>query len=335
MHRLTLILSDLYLPAEEAEEVAAASSRALSDLALPELEWLLRFARTRERIADWRSWLASELGLAPDAGRSRAAFAGPAGAWFATPVHLHAAMDHVRLDARGVLSLPAEERAAWIDAFARGFGPAFALHDDGVGGFFLTGLVASETATVDPARLLGADIARGIPRGAGSAPLRRLAAEMEMWLHGEPLNAARARRGAPPISALWIWGGEHPFPVAPAPPNTPRGEAIWLAGADPFVAALARETGRSLAIVPPGIADLRREAAHAIVVLSPMSGQTRTTLADVDREWFGGARRLLAGGDVERIGIVANDVRFEVARGAGFRFWRRHRHWTRALSAQA
>src|SRR5690349_11868 len=143
MHRLTLILSDLYLPAEEAEEVAAAAGP--SSETLPALEWLLRFADAREPVVDWRSALASAVG-------------------YAATVHLHAAMDHVRLDARGLLTLPADERAAWIDSFARAFGPALALHDDGVGGFFLTGLTG-EATTVDPARLLGADIAAGIPRG--------------------------------------------------------------------------------------------------------------------------------------------------------------------------
>src|SRR5688500_4965281 len=121
MRRLTLILSDLYLPEESHDTVPA-----------PNLEWLLRYANRRRPIADWRSWLASELGYSPEAIQPLASFAGPRGAWFAMPVHLVAALDHVRLDARGLLTLDRNERGEWCEAFARTFGPVYTLHDDGV-----------------------------------------------------------------------------------------------------------------------------------------------------------------------------------------------------------
>jgi hypothetical protein len=56
MRRLTLILSDLYLPADAVRESFPTA------LALPALEWLLRFATRGPRIANWRSWLAREVG---------------------------------------------------------------------------------------------------------------------------------------------------------------------------------------------------------------------------------------------------------------------------------
>ena len=57
MRRLTLILSDLYLP---AEAVPAQSVAAPIDL--PGLSWLLRFASASTPLSDWRQWLAREIG---------------------------------------------------------------------------------------------------------------------------------------------------------------------------------------------------------------------------------------------------------------------------------
>jgi hypothetical protein len=39
-----------------------------------------------------------------------------------------------------------------------------------------------------------------------STALRRLGAEIEMWLHDHPINDARRRRGELPVTSLWLWG---------------------------------------------------------------------------------------------------------------------------------
>ena len=56
MQRLTLILSDLFLP----EEVTAHSPLP-RPIELPNFDGLLRFTEAPGRISDWRSWLAEEL----------------------------------------------------------------------------------------------------------------------------------------------------------------------------------------------------------------------------------------------------------------------------------
>ncbi|MBC8025138.1 MAG: hypothetical protein H7Y89_04035 [Steroidobacteraceae bacterium] len=320
MRRLTLILSDLYLPEEEAHDV----------IPLPNLEWLLRFSIARQRIPDWRTWLASELGYKTGSVISFAGFAGPRGAWFATPVHLLAALDHVRMDARGLLTLGAEEREAWCAAFARTFGPQYVLHDDGLRGFFLTGLGPADVRTTDPARLLGADIATALPRGASAGELRRLSTEIEMWLHSEPLNVARTQRGRRPVSALWLWGGggAHGIDAAERPARD-----IAFIGGDPFLAALARDAGRPMRPVSQDGSELGDRGAlpvHVVVVLAPMSGEPRMSLADADRIWLGGARRVLERG--ARVDIVANDWVVRIEGRASWRFWRRRVPWAAGLA---
>jgi hypothetical protein len=319
MRRLTLILSDLYVPEGSRDAVPA-----------PNLEWLLRFARRRQPIADWRTWLASELGYNPEAVQPLAGFAGPAGAWFATPVHLLAALDHVRLDAHGLLDVARTERGEWCAAFARTFGPQYGLLDDDVRGFFLTGLAAADVLTTDPARLLGADIAPGLPRGENADELRRLAAEIEMWLHAEPLNVARARRGARPLSALWLWGGGMARRVAA--PEARSGEVEFFAH-DVFVSALARDAGRAVRSVPEQPAALDEsglDPAHRIVVLAPMSSEPRMSLADVDRTWLGAAKSAVARGDA--LDVVVNDWVLRISGRGSWRFWRRRVGWVAGLA---
>ena len=307
MRRLTLILSDLYLP-EESRDVAAA----------PNLEWLLRYANTRQAIADWRTWVASELGYRTEAIQPLASFTGPAGAWFATPVHLLAALDHVRLDARGLLTIDRTERGEWCEAFSRTFGPQYGLHDDGVSGFYLTGLAPAEVRTTDPARLLGADIASGLPSGGNAGELRRLAAEIEMWLHAEELNAARIRRGTRPVSALWLWGGGAAAAIETR--TSPRDD-IEFFGDDVFVAALARASGKPMRPVPEATAAIAQSAmpaGHVVVALAPMSSEPRQSLADADRIWLGTARRAVARGDV--LDVVVNDWVVRVSGRVSWRF---------------
>jgi hypothetical protein len=320
MRRLSLILSDFYLPEDEAREVVS----------MPNLEWLLRFANEVRPITDWRTWLASELGYKPEAIRPFANFAAARSAWFATPVHLLAALDHVRLDARGVLTLASEERVALCAAFARTFGPQYALLDDGVRGFFLTGLAPAEVRSTDPARLLGADIATGLQSGASAGELRRLSAEIEIWLHAEPLNLARAQRSARPVSTLWLWGGgAAPAMAASKPPPND----VEFSGDDAFLAAFARDAGKPVRPVSRDAAELDGRSAmpaHLVIALVPMSGEPRLSLADADRIWLGGARRMLERGGA--VDVVANDSAIRIQGRASWRLWRRRRTWVAGLT---
>ena len=85
--------------------------------------------------------------------------------------------------------------------------------------------------TTEPARCVGGGWSQRPAARAGRAAVRRLGAEIEMWLHWHPVNAARADRGSLPSTALWFWGAERaprwlrPRPLARRPPHgAPSGE---------------------------------------------------------------------------------------------------------------
>jgi len=334
MQRLTLILSDLYLPEEAGRDAAIPTA-----LALPHLDWLLRFAQAH-RIADWRRWLAADLGRA-DLARlpaatlaARETLANVSGdsVWLATPVRLEARLDHVRLLERGLPRLAAAERAEWCEEFARAFAP-YGLHDAGPRGFLLTGIASAQIATVDPARLLDADIAQALPSGVEARELRRLNAEIEMWMHAAPINLARERAGRPRLSSLWLWGGG---PNAPAPhAGSPLPTAMSMPGFhgdDPaFVGIALAVSGALPAAVPAGFDAVRERPARLIVELTPMNGATNEALPALDVDWFAPARAALSDGTLPVLDIVANDRWFRVVARSGWRFWRRRISWLARL----
>ena len=333
MRRLTLILSDLYLPEEAGPDATVPEA-----LALPQLEWLLRFAQSRA-IPDWRRALSLDVGRADLAVQSSAVLAArdclhvtPAEfVWLATPVRLEARLDHVRMLDRGMPRLAPDEREQLRVQFARAFAPAYALHDAGPRGFLLTGLAKAEVTTVDPARLLDADIGRAQPSGAAARELRRLAAEIEMWMHGLPGKPA-----ARP-SALWLWGGG---PHTPAPARTsPLPTAMSTLryhGDDPGFAGLARATtGAVPAAVPADFAAAQGAPDRVIVEMTPMNGGADESLSALDARWFAPARAALSAGELDSLDVVANDRWFRIAARPSWRFWRRRVSWLGQLRAAA
>jgi hypothetical protein len=330
MRRLTLILSDLYLPAEAGRaELAGAVS-------LPSLDWLLRFAGPAQSIDDWRRWLALDLeagGVAQlPAAQLTALHAGVAAprSWFATPVQLEARLDHVRLANRGILHLTAEQSATLRAEFARTFGPELRLLAAN-GCLLLQGGPDAAIDTVDPARLLDADIGAALPSGPAAGELRRLGAELEMWLPGTACNEARKRAGQRAIAALWLWGGGASVTGQPSRNIGP----VRLYGGDAWLAALAELVSPGPARPAPANFASLAEDELAGVELTPLSGPLATGLAALEQDWFAPARAALAGGALAQLTLVANDRVFHIGARAGWKFWRRRVQWGERLRHDA
>lgn len=335
MRRLTLILSDLYLPADVARESFPMT------LDLPAFSWLLRYADPATRIGDWRFWLAREIGAASLAGTpaahvcARAAGVDPAGCWLATPVRLEARLNHVRLSDRGVLTLAGEQGAQLAEEFRASFGPEHLVALDNERALLMRGGPTVDIRTVDPARLLDTDVGAALPAIASGGALRRLGAEIEMWLPGTRTNAERARAGQPKITALWLWGGgaSEPASAAAVATQAMRTEGIRLMGGDAFLSALAHlGTQSPLPPAPRGFADLGEIDAAACVELAPMSGAAGDHLQAVEDRWLKPARDALARGGLERLQLVANDRVHTIHARSGWKLWRRRRSWLESLA---
>src|SRR5262245_27496978 len=335
MQRLTLILSDLYLP-EERRLFSEPGGGFPQTHELPALSELLRIAQGPEQVGDWRGWLLQQLGGRRDAlslsaicARDIVRGAGLDTAWLATPVALEARLDHVRMVDRGLLHLDAAERAGACEEFNRVFGPQYSLHEAGARAFILSGL-AGFMPIADPARLLGDEIGPAL-RGVDAADVRGLWAEIEMWLHGSAFNEARERARRPRVSALWLWGhgGAAPGALEVDARN------VHLYGGDPLIGGLSRMKQSPWRSAPRSFAQLEGIGRHAIVELAVLTGDAQEGLAEVDSHWFDPARQALARGEFPLLEIVANDRCFRITPRSRLRFWRAKRGWLENLARPA
>ena len=332
MRELVIVLTDLYLP--EAQPQAAAGAPA----ALPGIEYAGRYGEREALSAGWRAWLARRLGrddLAALAPARIAAAVLPAASepqWLATPVHLSAGLSRVHLDHRGLLRLDAAEQAALTRAFADAFaGSGFTLAGLPCGEFVLQAPGIRAVPTTEPARCAGGEIAAALPHGAQAAALRRVAAEIEMWLHGEEMNAVRTRLGRPSVNGLWLWGGADPaaVPVPRALVPAPLGF-----GSDAYLDGLWRLHGESCRPLPQDLSAVLAPAADAPIVLalsvaaelqqSPHASFAQA-LAALDARFIAPALAALQGGTLSGVTLLANDTALTVHRRSALRIWRRGR----------
>ena len=333
-----IVIADLYLPSDESPGEPAAQPGLLAGL-----EYAGRFGE-RERLGGgWREWLARWLGRGDLAGVSVAAVAAAATStdaatrWIATPVELVAGLTRVHLDRRGIVRLTPQEQAALADSFQRTFaGSGLTLQPLSDGQFLAVTPGIAAVATTEPARCVGGLLR--VPQGPAAAPLLRLIAEIEMWLHGAALNAARTARGAAAVTGLWLWGATGAALPAVRPPpglaDVGRPGATAVFGTDAFVSGLLSLDGRALQRLPERpaavFADPSAERTGVVVELArELPGEETWSLpaamAALDRRLIQPAVAALRDGAFGKLTLIANDTRIAVGRRSGMKRWRRPR----------
>jgi hypothetical protein len=356
---IVIVISDLYLPAPDA----GGSSTAEAPSVPPGLGHLARFGHKEPIEEGWRVWLARWLGRADLASAAPASIAavglGPARgtAWFATPVHLIASLTSLHLDRRSVLRLATDDLDALADDFHRAFADSgFLLTPTEFGVFLMSGPGTLRAATTEPARAVIRELEASLPTGPSASVLKRLGAELEMWLHNHPINEARARRGELPVSTLWLWGGgdalETPTPQGSArssseagmsqvtslpPARSPEATrppvcADLALGSDPYLTGLCQLLGAEHRPLPDSLPDLSgHPQPQRIAVVTEVTPFLRANpqwtvfnaLADLDRRFVEPALSELHGGTVSSVALIANDTVLRIQRHDRRKFWRR------------
>jgi hypothetical protein len=350
MSEVAIILSDLYLTENGRGGVDDRDAAVPKDV-LPALARVARFAGVSALPGDWRGWLADWLGrgdvaVACNTTPAVVAAAGLAAdnalppdtgsVWLATPLHLIAGLTSVHLEYRGLLQLD----AATLEQLCQDFGPAFAERGFSLrrlpgGGLLACGpRFANLPPTQDPARLLGGGIAGSTVQGPGAAPLLMLGAELEMWLHAHPLNAARARRREAPLTTLWLWGGGEPLgPRCLAPPGADADATFMTVfGEDPVLAGLCALSGARLRAPATSAHDILHSGAErtaAVIELFHTDKPQPATLLDLlqhlDERVLAPVITALKDGTIRQLTLIANDRCSVLTARDGLRFWRRPR----------
>jgi hypothetical protein len=256
-------------------------------------------------------------------------------AWIATPVHLIAGLTSLHLDRRSILRLPRAHLESFAADFRRVFETSgFRLEPMSSGEFLMYGPRTPSVATTEPARALVGDLGESLPKGADASVLKRLGAELEMWLHEHPVNQARSKHGEPPVSTLWLWGGGPATSSATGVGSIDsHGAATDLAfGADAYAAGLWRLQGGESWPLPDQMSDVfgypHAQRAILFAEVAPMlHANSRWTvfeaLAELDRRFVSPALAALQRGAVESVVLIANDRQLLVRRGDRLKLWRR------------
>ena len=340
MRELVIVIPDLYLP----RELRGATREAEAFANVPGIEGVARFGTRESLRRGWRAWLPGRVGraelaeVAPAciaaAGLDASLASGAPGTravpthWIATAVHLQAGLTRVHLEHRGLLRLAAAEQARLAADFARSFGSTnCTLSPLPCGEFLLETPGIPAVATLEPARCAGGELDELMPTGSAAAPLRRLLAEIEMWLHTHTLNEARRLRGEAPLTALWPWGalGRIVRPERHTQAEMPLafGEDAWLEG----LWRLQGSTGRAS---PECFQEVLAAGARESVLLVGVGGQLRSeretaadALARLDERFVSPALQAVRGGVVAGLTLILNDALVRVHRASLRRFWRR------------
>lgn len=303
--------------------------------ALPALSELLRLADPAGVDGDWRSGLLRDLGLAPWSGESPATIAAaalplPAGVavCLATPVHAVAGLSRVHLHAAGSLHLDARDSAAFAAGFAAQFGDELRLHPL-AGGWLIEAEWADAAGDGDPAAVLGMPLERSAARSAEQRRLRRLGAEIEMWLADLPLNRERIRRGQLAVNLLWLWGGGRVREIQHQPLSSLR---MHAAQNDPWLAGCATLLGAAVAPLPQGWAAVPL-VEHAAILLQANPTTDAAQLQRWDEQWFQPLLRDLRAGRITTLTLRCGRRAMRVRRRLWSAPWRRARPWWQAATA--
>ena len=298
---------------------------------LPGIEELARFGRSARLGAGWRPWLSHAAGRADLAAKAVASVAALCSdevhgeyLWLGTPVHLVAGLSSLHLEQRGLLRLPGATLRVLAEDFRAVFsGSGFSLAPLASGGFLVSGPASCAAATREPARCIGQDIGAALPEPPA---LRRLGAEIELWLHGHAVNLARGARGELPVSTVWLWGGGAAA-GALAPATNPGGR---IYGSDPYADGLACANGACAEPLPGSFEDLLTAAARRVVIVLDLATEAAAgagsnvgaALSGLDARWILPAVKHVARGRIGRLQLVANDRCLSITRADHLRFWR-------------
>jgi hypothetical protein len=250
-------------------------------------------------------------------------------------VHYFAGLDRVQLHPAGLLRLLPAEQAALASDFNQVFGDGrWRLHSTG-GRELLLGGPALEAHGGDPARFLGRELDGAQVHGAGATELRRLAVEIEMWLHEHPVNRRRLAESALPVTGLWFWGTQ---PLRFLTPASMSRATAKLYGEDTFADSLWRSRGATTEALPPRLPApwTASQAAGAVahVVLIPTAGEAGLSdcLDRLEREWLAPAVSALRAGKLAAVRLLGGVMAYHQRRLDRLRFWRRRASWHQVLA---
>lgn len=327
---MTLLIA---MPGPPLPEGGPAAGVSLPEL--PALTRLLTAARRLADASDWRAGVLRWLGAAdvawPHAATAACnvpALGAGASLCRVAPLHVVAGISRVHLPPEGLLALGEEERAAWREAFNAEFGTADIVLHTVPGGWLLAAPFAAAARDTEPEMMQGLSLERAAAASQPERALRRLGAEIEMWLAGHALNRAREEQRQLPLNCLWFSGGVELTrrPAITRPPDVVLGPAL----PDPWTSGLAHHCN-----VPCEVAEgwvQARRSSNALVVPAAVTAVDATRQWEaLEAGWFAPAWQAWRDGDLGALHLQIGASSWQLPQAAPWRWLRRRRAWWQAV----
>lgn len=345
---LTLLVPELIWP-------EPGDQSTLGDLALPGLETLIsRAAQKCEPRAAFETTLAGLFGLneAPSGGADTPfgplRLLGEAdgqiardGHWLcADPVHLRFHHERIILADAGAFDLDEAEAEALIISLNAEFADIGEIRMASARRWYLRLTEATDHAAPPLSAMAGKRIDGDL--AGKQSKLARWLNEVQMFLHGHPVNEARQAEGKPAVNSLWLWG------AGPLPTLADPGFAtVW--SNDPLAGGLARAAGIPLRPTPHSLDALLAHAAPdeaQLVILDQLLPHVlyeegdawHKTMQALDEHWFAPLDNAI-GRKVAEVTLIAPTIygklTFAVDGKNRWKFWQRLAQKRRPLAALA
>jgi hypothetical protein len=327
---LTLLVPELIWP-EPADQFT------LGKLSAPGLQWLIARANlAKNPRRPFENVLASQFGVddAPFGALRRLGEdqpTAPDGHWLcADPVHLRFHHERIILADAGAFELDMAEAQALLGALNQTFADIGEFHLGHDARRWYIKLHAAVDHPVAPLSAIAGRLIDGELKGE-ALPLTRWLNEVQMFLHGHPVNETRQYAGKPAINSLWLWGGGTLKTMA----NT--GNPLGLSSVfsdNPLAIGLARTAGIPVHAKPAMLAAALAQAGERpLVVLDQLLPRVlyedgegwRSAFEQLDNDWFAPLQKAL-GKQVDRISLIAptiyGDLHYTVDAAARWKFWK-------------
>lgn len=280
--RLTLLVPELIWP-EPGDQLT------LGKLATPGFEWLnARAAFDRQPRQSYESALAGLFGLGENdeevpygalrlAGEEESESALPAGHWLcADPVHLRFHHERIVLADAGAFDLDEADADALIAALNETFPDIGEFRRTTPRRWHLRLNAPTPHAALPLSAMAGKRVDR--ERSAQHSALTPWLNEVQMFLHGHPVNQRRESAGQPAINSLWVWGGGELPRISAASVD-----AVF--GDDPLARGLARAAGLPARPLPASLPALLSDAGKATSALAVVDSLLPHVLYENGEGW--------------------------------------------------
>lgn len=259
------------------------------------------------------------------------------GYWLrADPVQFVPDRDQLRLLGPETLALEPDEANRIVGDFNRFYADdGITLYIGAASRWYLHCTTPPDLETTPLPDVIGDSVEAGLPTGEDAVAWRARLNEIQMFLHGHPVNQEREVRGQPAVNGIWPWGGGVLSQVS----------SRWarVFSDDPLVVGLARSAGVAVSGWPERPRDaLSAGAGNALFAANLPAvddGETFQTweraLTSFAADWAPALEAAFAAGEYSTIEVDTGAAGLWTIRSRDrWAFWRRSRSLARLLLTQ-